>query len=179
MTVDEFLLDKRTIFVLGNINNEVSVNTVMRILFLESQKPGQEISLYINSKGGSELDTLAIIDCINHVSSSIATYAFGNCGGSASLLLASGCKGKRYSLENAQIHMKQPIGSIGGQESDIQILTNQAIKIKDKFNLMFANATGKTVQEIEDTYDRDRFFTAQEAKEFGIIDHVATPKKKK
>ena len=155
-----------------------SVSSIMKLLFLESKKPGQTINIYLNAKGGDEIDILSIIDCMQFISSPCEVYAIGSVEGSASLILAAGAK--RYCLPNAQISLSQPVQQIsGGQCANILIQTEQAQKIKDRINKLFSKFTGQKLELLVEKIEREVYFTAEEAKEFGLIDCITVPKKKK
>lgn len=175
MTIDEMLLENRVIFLLGEINTGSAMNVVMRLLHLQNSKPGQDIHLYINSPGGSVDDTLAMIDTMNHISSEVSTYCIGKAMSGGALTLAAGEKGKRYCLPHAKVMIHQPYGGLYGQASDVEIQAEEILKTKDQLNKMLATATGQDLATIERDSERDRFFGAQEAKEYGLVDEVLSP----
>ena len=177
MTIDEMLLDNRVIFLLGEINTGSAMNVVMRLLHLQNSKPGQDIHLYINSPGGSVDDTLAMIDTMNHISSEVSTYCIGKAMSGGALTLAAGQKGKRFCLPHAKVMIHQPYGGLYGQASDVEIQAEEILKTKDELNKMLAGFTGQELSRIERDSERDRFFSAQEAKEYGLVDEVLTPPK--
>ena len=175
MTIDEMLLDNRVIFLLGEINTGSAMNVVMRLLHLQNSKPGQDIHLYINSPGGSVDDTLAMIDTMNHISSEVSTYCIGKAMSGGALTLAAGQKGKRYCLPHAKVMIHQPYGGLYGQASDVEIQAEEILKTKDELNKMLAGFTGQDLKTIERDSERDRFFSAQTAKDYGLVDEVLVP----
>ncbi|MGB0768140.1 MAG: ClpP family protease [Phycisphaeraceae bacterium] len=172
MTIDEMLLENRVIFLLGEINTGSAMSVVMRLLHLQNQKPGQDIHLYINSPGGSVDDTLAMIDTMSHISSDVATYCIGKAMSGGALTLAAGTKGKRYCLPHAKVMIHQPYGGLYGQASDVEIQAEEILKTKDELNRMLAGFTGQNLERIEKDSERDRFFGATEAAEYGLVDEV-------
>jgi len=179
MTIDEMLLENRVVFLIGEIHHGSAMGVVMRLLYLESQKPGQDISLYINSPGGSVDDTLAMIDTMAHISSPVSTYCIGQAMSGGALTLAAGTKGKRFCLPHAKVMIHQPLGGIGGQASDIQIQAEEILKTKDELNKLLAQLTGQSYEKICEDVERDKFFSADEAKAYGLVDEVVRPKEKK
>lgn len=177
MTIDEMLLDNRVIFLLGEINTGSAMNVVMRLLHLQNSKPGQDIHLYINSPGGSVDDTLAMIDTMNHISSEVSTYCIGKAMSGGALTLAAGEKGKRFCLPHAKVMIHQPYGGLYGQATDVEIQAEEILKTKDQLNKMLATATGQDLATIERDSERDRFFSAQEAADYGLVDEVLSPPK--
>jgi len=166
------LLKDRIIF-LGEEVTDVSANLVVaQLLFLDSHEPGRDISLYINSPGGSVSAGLAIYDTMQYVKSDVSTICVGLAASAASLLLSGGKKGKRYALPNSEILIHQPLGGARGQATDIQIQAEQIIKLRKRLNEMYANNTGQSVETIERDTERDNFMTAEEAKAYGLIDMV-------
>ena len=175
MTIDEMLLDNRVIFLLGEINTGSAMNVVMRLLHLQNSKPGVDIHLYINSPGGSVDDTLAMIDTMNHISSEVSTYCIGKAMSGGALTLAAGQKGKRFCLPHAKVMIHQPYGGLYGQASDVEIQAEEILKTKDQLNKMLAKATGQELATIEKDSERDRFFSAEEALAYGLVDEVLSP----
>jgi ATP-dependent Clp protease protease subunit len=172
MTVDELLLENRVIFLIGEINHASAMNVVMRLLHLQNQKPGIDINLYINSPGGSVDDTLAIIDTMDFISSDVNTYCIGKAMSGGALTLAAGTKGKRFCLPHAKVMIHQPYGGIYGQTTDVQIQAEEILKTKKELNELLAGYTGQDVSQIEEDSERDKFFNAQQAKDYGLVDEV-------
>ncbi|MHC5026063.1 MAG: ClpP family protease [Planctomycetota bacterium] len=175
MTIDELLLENRVIFLVGEINHISAARIMMQMLYLEDQKRGQEIHLYINSPGGVVDDTLAIYDTMQFVSSGVATYCIGRAYSGGAVLLGSGAKGRRHILPHAKVMIHQPYGGITGQTTDIQLQTEQIIKDKRTLNEILARHTGQTVEKVADDGDRDKYFSAEEAKEYGLVDEIFVP----
>ena len=166
------MLRERVIFLNGPIDDNVSNLIVAQLLFLEAENPQQDISLYINSPGGSVTSGLAIYDTMNFISCDVSTICMGEACSMGAFLLAAGKKGKRYSLPNSRIMIHQPLGGFRGQASDIQIHAKEILDLKLKLNEMLASATGRPLEEIERDTDRDNFKSAQQALEYGLIDRV-------
>ena len=166
------LLENRIIFITGEIDDAVANTVVAQLIYLESKDPEKDISLYINSPGGSVSAGLAIYDTMNYIKCDVSTICIGLAASMGAFLLSSGTKGKRYALPNAEIMIHQPLGGARGQASDIQIQANQIIKTKNKLNAILAENTGRSIKEIERDTDRDNYMTANEAKEYGLIDTV-------
>ncbi len=178
MTMEELLLDNRVIFLIGEINHASAARIMMQMLYLEDQKRGQEINLYINSPGGSVDDTLAIYDTMQFVSSDVATYCIGRAYSGGAVLLCAGTAGRRHILPHAKVMVHQPYGGVTGQTTDIQIQAEQIIKAKQTLNEIIAKHSGKPVEQVAKDGERDKFFTAQEAKDYGLVDEVFSPEKK-
>ena len=179
MTIDELLLENRIVFMIGEINQGSAARVMMQMLYLENQKRGQDISLYINSPGGAVDDTLALYDTMRFLTSPVATYCIGRAYSGAAVLLTAGQKGKRFVLPHAKVMIHQPYGGITGQAEDIRIQAEQIIKSKRQLNEIIANHTGQTIEQVKEDAERDRYFTAMEAKEYGLVDEVlAEPEKK-
>ena len=176
MTIDEMLLENRVIFLVGEINHASAMGVVMRLLHLQNQKPGVDINLYINSPGGSVDDTLAMIDTMEFISSDVCTYCIGKAMSGGAITLAAGAKGKRFCLPHAKVMMHQPYGGIYGQASDVQIQAEEILKTKQELNEMMAGFTGQELSQIEADAERDKFFSAAEAKEYGLVDEVVERK---
>ena len=172
MTIDELLLENRVVFLIGEINYSSAARVMMQMLYLENQKKGQEIALYINSHGGVLDDTLAIYDTMRFLSSEIATYCIGRAYSGASVILAAGTPGKRFILPHAKVMIHQPLGGVGGQTEDIRIQAEQIIKAKNSLAQVLAAHTGRTEKQVLADSERDKFFTAEEAKAYGIVDEV-------
>jgi ATP-dependent Clp protease, protease subunit len=184
-TISELLLENRIVF-FGFFGNsyfadqygqhsisDVSANfTIQQLLLLRYQNRNQEIHFYINSPGGSVTATLAIYDTMQFLECPIATYCMGLAASGAAIILAAGTKGKRFALPHSKIMAHQPWGQVGGQVSDIEIQANEILKDRRRLNEMLAHHTGQPIEQIEKETERDRYFTAQEAKEFGLVDDV-------
>lgn len=166
------LLENRIIFITGEIDDAVANTVVAQLIYLESKDPEKDIYLYINSPGGSVTAGLAIYDTMNYIKCDVSTICIGLAASMGAFLLSSGAKGKRYSLPNAEIMIHQPLGGAQGQASDIQIQARQILKIKQKLNNILAENTGKDIKIIEEDTDRDNYMSADEAKNYGIIDQV-------
>ena len=166
------LLDNRIIFITGEINDAVANTVVAQLIYLESRDPDKDIHLYINSPGGSVTAGMAIYDTMNYIKCDVSTICIGLAASMGAFLLSSGPKGKRYALPNAEIMIHQPLGGAQGQASDIQIQARQIIKIKQKLNNILAKNTGNPVEVVEKDTDRDNYMSAEEAKEYGLIDTV-------
>lgn len=166
------LLKERIIFVTGPIEDHMANLIVAQLLFLEAEDPKKDISLYINSPGGSVTATLAMIDTMNHIKPDVSTVCVGIAASGGALLLSQGAKGKRYALPNAEVMIHQPLGGAQGQATDIEITAKHIIKTRDRLNKMLAKATGQSLAQIEKDVDRDFFMDPQEAKKYGLIDEV-------
>jgi len=180
MTIDELLLENRVVFLMGEINHASAARVMMQMLYLENQKRGQEINFYINSPGGAVDDTLAIYDTMRFISSPVSTYCIGRAYSGGAVLLTAGEKGKRFMLPHAKVMIHQPYGGVTGQAEDIRIQAEQIIKSKKQLIEIMARHTGKSVEQIHADSERDRYFSASEAKEYGLVDDVLeeTPKEK-
>ncbi|MCI5838406.1 MAG: ATP-dependent Clp endopeptidase proteolytic subunit ClpP [Christensenellaceae bacterium] len=170
------LLEDRIIFLTGEINDAVANTVVAQLVFLENKDPGKEISLYINSPGGSVTSGMAIYDTMNFISCDVCTICIGMAASMGAFLLSSGTKGKRFSLPNSEIMIHQPLGGAQGQASDIKIQADHIMKIKEKINAILAENTGRDLGEIERDTDRDNYLSAEEALDYGIIDRIITKK---
>ncbi len=179
MTIDELLLENRIVFLIGEINHASAARVMMQMLYLENQKRGQDISFYINSPGGAVDDTLAIYDTMRFLSSPVATYCIGRAYSGGAVLLAAGEKGKRFMLPHAKVMIHQPYGGITGQAEDTRIQAEQIIKAKEQLNEILARHTGRPVDQIREDAERDRYFSAIEAKEYGLVDEVLSEPEKK
>jgi ATP-dependent Clp protease, protease subunit len=166
------LLKENIIFLAGPIDDEVANIVIAQMLFLQSEDPKKDIKLYVNSPGGSVTAGLAIIDTMNHIKNDVSTVCVGMAASMGAVILASGAKGKRYSLPNSEIMIHQPLGGAQGQATDIQITAKQILKLKDKLNQMMSKQTGKPLAQIEKDADRDYYMSADEAKKYGIVDKV-------
>lgn len=173
MTIDELLLENRIVFLIGEIGYSSAARVMMQMLYLDSQKRGQDINFYINTPGGNVDDTLAIYDTMQYLSCEVSTTCIGRAYSGGALLLAAGQTKKRFILPNAKVMIHQPSGGVGGQTSDIQIQAEQIIKDKRSLNEILARHTGKPVEQIAKDGERDKFFTAAEAKAYGLVDEIA------
>jgi ATP-dependent Clp protease protease subunit len=171
------LLRDGIIFLGGPIDDHMANLIIAQLLFLQSEDPKKEISLYINSPGGSVTSTLAIIDTMNHIKNDISTVCVGIAASGAALVLSAGTKGKRMALPNSEVMIHQPLGGAEGQASDIEISAKHILKTRAILNKLLAKNTGQSVSRIEKDVDRDFFMDAEEAKKYGIIDSVASIKK--
>ena len=166
------LLKERIVFVVGQINDTVASLVTAQLLFLESENPKKEIYLYINSPGGLVTAGLGIYDTMQYIKSEVSTLCIGQACSMGSFLLASGEKGKRYSLPNSRIMVHQPSAGFQGQATDIEIHANEVMSLKKRLNEIYSKHTGKSVDEIKLALERDNFMTAENAKTFGLIDKV-------
>lgn len=166
------LLKERIIFLGGPIDSETANLIVAQLLFLEAEDPKKDIQLYINSPGGSVTATLAMIDTMNHIKPDVSTVCVGLAASGGAWTLASGAKGKRFALPNAEVMIHQPLGGAEGQASDIEITARHILSTRDRLNKIMADATGQPIDKIAKDVDRDFFMTADEAKKYGIIDKV-------
>jgi ATP-dependent Clp protease protease subunit len=171
------LLKERIVFLGGPINDQVANTVIAQLLYLESENPDKDISLYINSPGGSVTATMAMLDTMNYVQSQIQTICIGMAASGAAVLLSAGEQGKRYCLENSEVMIHQPHGGAEGQATDIEIQAEWLAKIKERINEILAENTGQSLEKIEDDVERDFFMSAEEAKEYGIIDEIMQSKK--
>jgi ATP-dependent Clp protease protease subunit len=172
MTLGDLLLENRVIFLQGEIYDGNANELVMKLLYLQSENRRKDIHFYINSPGGSVTATLAIYDTMQMISPPVATYCVGLAASGGAVLLAGGEKGKRFALQHAKIMIHQPHGGVGGQVSDIEIQANEILRTRSALNEIMAQHTGKTVEEIAKSSDRDFYMTAEEAKAFGIVDDI-------
>ena len=171
------LLKDRIVFIDGEINDQMADLVVAQILFLESENPEKDISIYINSPCGAVTAGLAIYDTMKYVKCDIQTICMGQAASMAAILLAGGTKGKRYALPSSRVMIHQPRGGVEGQESDISILAKEIIRLKKLSIEYLANDTGKTTDKIAEDIERDFFMSAQEAADYGVIDHVMSSRK--
>lgn len=171
------LLKDRIIFLGGPIDDNVANIIIAQLLFLESEDPKKDITLYINSPGGSVTSTMAIIDTMNHLQAAVSTVCVGIAASGAAMILSAGSKNKRYSLPNAEVMIHQPLSGTEGQASDIAIAAQHILKTKETLNKMLAKNTGKPLSQIEKDTDRDFYMSAEEAKKYGIIDEIIKTKK--
>lgn len=168
------LLKERIVFMVGEVNDQTANLVVAQLLFLESENPDKDISLYINSPGGSVSAGMAIYDTMQFVKPDVSTLCMGLAASMGAFLLASGAKGKRYALPNARVMIHQPLGGARGQASDIEIQAREILYLKDRLNHLLAHHTGQDVERIARDTDRDNFMSSEDAKAYGLIDHVST-----
>jgi ATP-dependent Clp protease, protease subunit len=166
------LLKERIVFLGGPIDDDTANLVIAQLLFLEAEDPKKDIHFYINSPGGHVHSGLAIIDAINHVKPDVSTVCVGMAASMASIILASGAKGKRFALPNADVMIHQPHGGAEGQAADIEISAKRILSLRDRLNKMLAKQTGQPLDKVATDVDRDFFMTAEEAKKYGIIDQV-------
>ena len=166
------LLKERIVFVVGPIHDAVASLVTAQLLFLESEDPKKEISLYINSPGGLVTAGLGIYDTMKYIKPEISTLCIGQAASMGSFLLAAGAKGKRFSLPNSRIMVHQPSAGFQGQATDIEIHANEVLSLKKRLNEIYSKHTGKSVDEIKSALERDNFMTPDNAKSFGLIDKV-------
>jgi len=166
------LLKERIVFVVGPINDNVASLVTAQLLFLESEDPKKEISLYINSPGGLVTAGLGIYDTMQYIKPHVSTLCIGQAASMGSFLLAAGAKGKRFSLPNSRIMVHQPSAGFQGQATDIEIHANEVLSLKKRLNEIYSKHTNKSVEEIKSALERDNFMTPDHAKEFGLIDKV-------
>ena len=179
MSLDDMLLENRIVFLIGEINYESAARIIMKMLYLDNLKKSSEISLYINSPGGSVDDTMAIYDTIRFVSSPVATYCIGRAQSGAAIILAAGTKGSRHALPHTKVMLHQVWGGVTGQAADIKIQAEEIVKAKKMINEILAKHTGQPIEKITAETERDRYMTAQEALEYGLIDEVLHEEEKK
>ncbi len=168
------LLKERIIFLVGPVNDQVASLVCAQLLFLEAENPTKEISFYINSPGGYVTAGMSIYDTMQYVRPPVATMCLGQASSMGSLLLASGAPGKRYALPNARVMIHQPSGGSQGPATDIEIHAREILKMRSRLNEVYAKHTGQPVTAIEAAMERDNFMSPEEAKAFGLIDHVVT-----
>ena len=166
------LLKERIVFVVGPINDAVASLVTAQLLFLESEDPKKEISLYINSPGGLVTAGLGIYDTMQYIKPEVSTLCIGQAASMGSFLLAAGSKGKRFSLPNSRIMVHQPSAGFQGQATDIEIHANEVMSLKKRLNEIYSKHTGKSVDKIKEALERDNFMTPDNAKDFGLIDKV-------
>ena len=169
------LLKDRIIMLGSAIDDNVANSIVSQLLFLQAQDSEKDLYLYINSPGGSVTAGFAIYDTIQHIKPDVQTICIGMAASMGSFLLAAGTKGKRFALPNAEVMIHQPLGGAQGQATEIEIAANHILKTREKLNRILAERTGQSIERIQKDTDRDNFLTADEAKEYGLIDHVMQP----
>lgn len=172
MSLDDMLLDNRIVFLIGEISYARAAEVIMKMLYLDNLKRNSEISLYINSPGGSVDDTMAIYDTIRFVGSPVATYCIGRAQSGGAIVLAAGTKGRRFALPHAKVMLHQPWGGVTGQAADIKIQAEEILKAKAMINGILSKHTGQPIDKIAAETERDRYMTADEAKAYGLIDEV-------
>lgn len=166
------LLKDNIIFLGGPIDDHTANIVIAQLLFLQSENPNKDISLYVNSPGGSVTSTLAIIDTMDYIKNDVATFCVGIAASGAAIILSAGKKGKRHILKNAEVMIHQPFGGVEGQATDIAITAKHILKTRERLNEILAHNTGNSIAKIEKDVERDFFMDAKEAKEYGIIDKV-------
>lgn len=166
------LLKERVIFIVGPIEDHMANLIVAQLLFLESENPDKDISIYINSPGGSVTAGMAIYDTMQFIKCEISTLCIGQAASMGAFLLAGGEKGKRYCLPHSRVMIHQPLGGFQGQATDIDIHAREILKIRDQLNRLLAHHTGQTIETIDNDTERDNFMSSEEAKEYGLIDDV-------
>ena len=171
------LLKERIIFLVGTVNDNIASLVTAQFLFLESENPKKEIFFYINSPGGLVTSGLGIYDTMQYIKSPVSTLCIGQASSMGSFLLAAGEKGKRFSLPNSRIMVHQPSAGFQGQATDIQIHAKEILSLKERLNKIYSQHTGKSIKEISQALERDKFMTAEEAKDFGLIDSVVEKRK--
>ncbi|HFO0993960.1 TPA: ATP-dependent Clp endopeptidase proteolytic subunit ClpP [Staphylococcus aureus] len=172
------LLKDRIVMLGSQIDDNVANSIVSQLLFLQAQDSEKDIYLYINSPGGSVTAGFAIYDTIQHIKPDVQTICIGMAASMGSFLLAAGAKGKRFALPNAEVMIHQPLGGAQGQATEIEIAANHILKTREKLNRILSERTGQSIEKIQKDTDRDNFLTAEEAKEYGLIDEVMVPETK-
>ena len=166
------LLKERVVFLIGPLNDHVANLVIAQMLFLESENPDKDISLYINSPGGSVSSGLAIFDTINFIKPDVSTLCIGMAASMGAFLLAAGTKGKRLCLPNSRVMIHQPLGGVSGQATDIEIHAKEILALKNQLNKILSQQTGQSLKTISKDTDRDNFMSAQDALKYGIVDNV-------
>ncbi len=166
------LLKDRIIFLGEPIDDHVANTIIAQLLFLEAENPKEDIKIYINSPGGSVTSALALYDTIQYMKCDVATICIGQAASAAAVLLASGTKGKRYSLPNSRVLIHQVMGGAEGQQKDVEIQAKEMLRIKNQLNEILSKHTGQSIKKIEQDTDRDYFMTAEEAKKYGLVDKI-------
>lgn len=172
LTLGDLLLENRIVFLQGEIYTGNANEVVMKLLYLQSENRRKDIHFYINSPGGEVIATLAIYDTMQILSCPIATYCVGQAASGAAVLLGGGTKGKRFALPNARVMLHQPYGGVSGQISDIEIQANEILRNREMLNSILAKHSGKSIDQIAKDTDRDFFLSAQEAKDYGLVDEI-------
>ena len=168
------LLRERLVFMVGPVNDQTANLVIAQLLFLESENPDKDISLYINSPGGSVSAGLAIFDTMHFIKPDVSTLCVGMAASMGAFLLAAGAKGKRFSLPNSRVMIHQPLGGVQGQASDIEIHAKEILALRDKLNKILSERTGQSLETISRDTDRDNFMSAEDALQYGIVDKVLT-----
>ena len=166
------LLKERVVFLVGEVNDQSANLVIAQLLFLESENPEKDISLYINSPGGSVSAGLAIYDTMQFIKPDVSTLCMGMAASMGAFLLAAGTQGKRFSLPNSRVMIHQPLGGARGQASDIEIQAREILYLRERLNKVLSDRTGQTIETIAKDTDRDNFMSAEQAKEYGLIDQV-------
>jgi ATP-dependent Clp protease protease subunit len=166
------LLKERVVFLVGEVNDQTANLVIAQLLFLESENPDKEISLYINSPGGSVSAGLAIFDTMQFIKPNVSTLCMGMAASMGAFLLCAGEKGKRYALPNSRVMIHQPLGGARGQASDIEIQAREILYLRERLNKILSDRTGQTIDTIAKDTDRDNFMSAEQAQEYGLIDKV-------
>ena len=168
------LLRERVVFLVGEVNDQTANLVIAQLLFLESENPDKDISLYINSPGGSVSAGLAIFDTMNFIKPDVSTLCMGMAASMGAFLLSAGAKGKRFALPNSRVMIHQPLGGARGQASDIEIQAREILYLRERLNGILAERTGQSIESIAKDTDRDNFMSAEQATEYGLIDKVIT-----
>ncbi|KRL61688.1 ATP-dependent Clp endopeptidase proteolytic subunit ClpP [Latilactobacillus fuchuensis] len=166
------LLKDRIIMLSGEVNDQMANTIIAQLLFLDAQDSDKDISIYINSPGGSVTAGLAIMDTMNFIKSDVQTIAMGMAASMASVLLSAGTKGKRFALPNSTVLIHQPLGGAQGQQTEIEIAAREILKTRKRLNQILADNSGQTFEKLQQDTDRDNYMTAQEAKDYGLIDDI-------
>ena len=174
MTLGDLLLENRIVFLQGEIYTGNANELVMKLLYLQSENRKKDIHFYLNSPGGDVIATLAIYDVMQILTCPVATYCVGQAASGAAVLLAGGTKGKRFCLPNSRVMIHQPHGGVSGQVSDIEIQADEILRNRERLNEILANHTGKSSEQIAKDIDRDFFMTAEQAKEYGLVDEITS-----
>lgn len=172
MTLEELLLENRIVFLVGEINHASAARVYMQMLYLQNQKKNDDINFYINSPGGSVTDTLAVYDIMRFLTCDVATYCIGECASGGAVLLMAGKKGKRFILPHAKVMIHQPFGGVTGQAADIEIQAEEILKTKETLIQVMAQCTGQPIERVREDSERDRYFSAEDAMKYGIVDEV-------
>ena len=171
------LLKERIVFIGTPIGDNIANLVIAQLLFLSSEDPKKDISLYINTPGGSVTAGMAIYDTMHYIQSDVATICIGQASSMGAILLAGGTKGKRQSLPNARVLLHQPMGGISGQVADMEIHAREIIKIREQINSILVDCTGQDLERIKSDTERDFFMSAEDARDYGVIDEIITPSK--